>query len=106
MRAGKRVMTNISRYLTRKLQLKVNRQKSQVVNVHALEYLGFQFKGIRVYWSDQAFADFKHRLKGLTARSWGVSMEHRLMRLNQYLRGWMGYFGISQYYHPIPELDG
>jgi len=106
MRAGKRVMTNISRYLTRKLQLKVNQQKSQVVNVHALEYLGFKFKGIRVYWSDQAFADFKHRLKGLTSRSWGVSMEHRLMRLNQYLRGWMGYFGISQYYHPIPELDG
>lgn len=106
MRAGKRVMANISRYLTRKLQLKVNRQKSQVVNVHALEYLGFKFKGIRVYWSDQAFADFKHRLKGLTARSWGVSMEHRLMRLNQYLRGWMGYFGISQYYHPIPDLDG
>ncbi|WP_227498598.1 group II intron maturase-specific domain-containing protein [Synechococcus sp. PCC 7336] len=36
----------------------------------------------------------------------GVSMEERLTRLNQYLRGWMGYFGISQYYQPIPELDG
>ena len=77
-----------------------------MVNVHALEYLGFQFRGIRVDWSDKAFADFKHRLKGLTARSWRVSMEDRLERLNQYLRGWMGYFGISQYYHPIPELDG
>lgn len=106
VRAGKRVMAKISRYLTQRLKLKVNRHKSQVVNVRALEYLGFKFKGIRVYWSDQAFADFKHRLKGLTSRSWGVSMEYRLMRLNQYLRGWMGYFGISQYYHPIPELDG
>ncbi|MEO1352021.1 MAG: reverse transcriptase domain-containing protein, partial [Cyanobacteria bacterium J06635_15] len=106
MRAGKRVMAKISRYLTQKLRLKVNRQKSQVVNVHALEYLGFKFKGIRVYWSDKAFSDFKHRLKGLTARSWRVSMEYRLERLNQYLRGWMGYFGISQYYHPIPDLDG
>ncbi|ASC69926.1 group II intron reverse transcriptase-maturase [Halomicronema hongdechloris C2206] len=105
-RAGKRVMASVSRYLTQKLKLKVNRQKSQVVNVHDLEYLGFQFRGIRVYWSDQAFADFKHRLKGLTARSWRVSMAHRLERLNQYLRGWMGYFGISQYYHSIPDLDG
>mgnify|MGYP001801957815 CR=1 FL=1 len=94
VRAGKRVMTNVSRYLTQMLRLKVNRQKSQVVNVHGLEYLGFKFKGIRVYWSDKAFADFKHRLKGLTARSWRVSMEHRLERINQYLRGWMGYFGI------------
>ena len=106
VRAGKRVMAKISRYLTQKLKLKVNQDKSQVVNVHALEYLGFQFRGIRVYWSDKAFADFKHRLKGLTSRSWRVSMEDRLERLNQYLRGWMGYFGISQYYHPIPELDG
>jgi RNA-directed DNA polymerase len=105
-RAGKRVMASISRYLTQRLKLRVNRQKSQVVNVHALEYLGFKFRGIRVYWSDKAFVDFKHRLKGLTSRSWGVSMEHRLTRLNQYLRGWMGYFGISQYYQPIPELDG
>ncbi|WP_348917996.1 reverse transcriptase domain-containing protein, partial [Adonisia turfae] len=45
MRAGKWVMAKISRYLTQKLRLKVNRQKSQVVNVHALEYLGFQFQG-------------------------------------------------------------
>jgi RNA-directed DNA polymerase len=81
VRAGKRVMAKINRYLTQRLKLKVNRQKSQVVNVHALEYLGFKFKGIRVYWSNQAFADFKHRLKGLTSRSWGVSMEHRLKRL-------------------------
>ena len=105
-RAGKRVMASISRYLTERLRLRVNGQKSQVVNVHALEYLGFKFRGIRVYWSDKAFVDFKHRLKRLTSRSWGVSMEHRLTRLNQYLRGWMGYFGISQYYQPIPELDG
>ena len=104
-RAGYRVMASVSRYLSQKLKLKVNRQKSQVVKANALEYLGFQFRGNRVYWSDKAFADFKHRLKGLTSRSWGVSMEYRLTRLNQYLRGWMGYFGISQYYRVIPKLD-
>jgi RNA-directed DNA polymerase len=32
-------------------------------------------------------------------------MEYRLTKLAQYVRGWMGYFGISQYYRPIPELD-
>jgi RNA-directed DNA polymerase len=104
-RAGHRVMASISRYLSQQLKLKVNRQKSQVLKARALEYLGFEFRGIRVYWSDKAFADFKHRLKGLTSRSWGVSMEYRLSRLNQYLRGWMGYFGISEYYRPIPKLD-
>jgi len=32
-------------------------------------------------------------------------MDHRLHKLGQYLRGWMAYFGISQYYRPVPELD-
>lgn len=104
-RAGHRVMSSITRYLTNKLKLKVNPHKSQVVKIEKLEFLGFSFRGIRVYWSDQAFQDFKHRLRGLTSRSWGVSMAHRLERLNQYLRGWMNYFGISQYYRLIPELD-
>ena len=49
--------------------------------------------------------DFKHRIKELTGRSWGVSMEYRLKKLGQYLRGWTAYFGISQYYRPVPELD-
>ena len=44
-------------------------------------------------------------MRELTGRSWGVSMHYRLTKLAQYVRGWMGYFGISQYYRPIPELD-
>jgi RNA-directed DNA polymerase len=105
-RAGRRVMTKISCYLTQKLKLKVNREKSQVVKIEDLEYLGFTFRGIRIFASHQAIQDFKYRLKGFTARSWGVSMAERIERLNRYLRGWMNYFGISQHYTPIEELDG
>ena len=32
-------------------------------------------------------------------------MAYRLHKLGQYLRGWLGYFGISQYFRPVPELD-
>lgn len=105
-RAGQRVMVKISRYLTQTLKLKVNRQKSRVVKVEELEFLGFTFRGIRIFVCDQALKDFKHRLRGLTSRSWGVSMAERFERLNRYLRGWMNYFGISQHYSPIEELDG
>jgi RNA-directed DNA polymerase len=105
-RAGRRVMARISRYLTQTLKLKVNREKSRVVKIEDLNYLGFTFRGIRIWASDQALKDFKHRLRGLTSRSWGVSMATRFERLNRYLRGWMNYFGISQHYTPIEELDG
>jgi RNA-directed DNA polymerase len=105
-RAGSRVMANISQYLSQKLKLQVNRQKSRVVGTDKLEFLGFMFQGIRVWWSDQAYRDFIHRLRGLTSRSWGVSMAYRMARLNRYLRGWMNYYGISQHYSPIERLDG
>lgn len=105
-RAGRRVMAKISHYLTQKLKLKVNREKSQVVKIEELEYLGFTFRGIRIFVSNQALKDFKDRLRGFTSRSWGVSMAERVKRLNLYLRGWMNYFGISQHYSPIEELDG
>jgi hypothetical protein len=65
----------------------------------------FTIKGKKIRWTDKALADFKHRVKELTGRSWGVSMEYRLRKLGQYLRGWTAYFGISQYYRPVPELD-
>jgi RNA-directed DNA polymerase len=104
-RAAERMKASITRYLTGVLQLSVNEQKSQVANLDQCVFLGFTFRGSKLRWSDEAYADLQHRLRQLTGRSWGVSMQYRLLQLRQYLRGWMGYFGISDYYRPVPELD-
>jgi RNA-directed DNA polymerase len=104
-RAGERVKASITRDLTQTLKLRVNEQKSQVVPTKQCVFLGFTFWGAKLRWSEEAFADFKYRLRRLTGRSWGISMAERLEALNRYLRGWMNYFGISEYYRPIPELD-
>lgn len=104
-RAGQRVKTNLTTYLDRQLKLPVNEKKSCVAKIDQCVFLGFTFRRGKLRWSAAAFADFKHRLRELTGRSWGVSMEHRLQKLGQYLRGWLGYFGISEHYRPIPELD-
>jgi len=105
VRAGQRVKTSLTTYLGRRLKLPVNEAKSRVAPIGACEFLGFRFRRDKLRWSDAAFADFMHRVRKLTGRSWGVSMRYRFDKLAQYLRGWMGYFGISQYYRPIPELD-
>ena len=68
-------------------------------------FLGFTMAGKKIRWTDKALAIFKQRVKEMTGRSWGVSMDHRLHKLAQYLRGWTAYFGIRQYYRPVPELD-
>jgi RNA-directed DNA polymerase len=104
-RAAHRVMAKVSRYLTVKLKLKVNHAKSQVIRISQLEYLGFRFQGLRIHCTNQVLRDFKYRLRRLTSRRWGISMAERMRRINRYLRGWMNYFGISQYYTPIEQLD-
>ncbi len=104
-RAGERVMASVKRFLERKLKLKVNEDKSQVAHTDRTNFLGFTFKGIKIRWSDKAFREFKRRVKRLTGRSWFVSMAYRMKKLAQYIRGWMNYFGISEYYRPIPEID-
>ncbi len=105
LRAGVRVSRSIERFLNRRLKLDVNQEKSRVARTDETDFLGFAFKGIRIRWSDKAFHQFKWRIKRLTGRSWFVSMEYRMKKLAEYLRGWMNYYGISEYYRPVPETD-
>jgi RNA-directed DNA polymerase len=104
-RAGNRVMASIRRFLENKLKLAVNEQKSKVAPVEKCSYLGFVFVRGKVRWSDKSFREFKRRVRLFTGRSWFVSMEYRYKKLAEYVRGWMNYYGISEYYRPIPEID-
>ena len=104
-RAGERVMGSVRKYLTHQLKLTVNEDKSQVASTDRISFLGFVFKGTRILWSDKAYWEFRRRVKKYTGRSWFVSMQYRLNKLSTYLRGWMGYFGISEDYRDIPEID-
>jgi len=104
-RAGERVMKSITRLLYRKLKLTVNEEKSKVAKLEECQYLGFIFKGKQIRWSEKAYREFMRRIKIYTGRSWGVSMAHRLKKLSEYIRGWINYFGISEYYKPLPEIE-
>jgi len=103
--AGRRVMASIRRFLERELRLTVNEKKSKVVPVSECSFLGFVFVRGKIRWGDKAFREFKRRIRQFTGRSWFVSMDYRLAKLAEYVRGWMNYYGISEYYRPIPELD-
>ncbi|NOR79379.1 MAG: group II intron reverse transcriptase/maturase [Methyloprofundus sp.] len=104
LQEGKRIMTEVVAYLDT-LKLPVNTEKSQVVSVKHLSFLGFVFKGKKIVWSPKALANFKYRIRELTGRSWGVSWAYRYTKLRQYVAGWMNYFALSEYYRPIPILD-
>ena len=103
-RAGVRVMAGVTRYLE-KLKVRVNPDKSKVVPVQESSFLGFTFKGKKLVATVKAVMTFKHRLKRLTGRSWGISMKDRYGRIHVYVTGWMNYFGIGMRYSDIMELD-
>ncbi|MDR4507643.1 MAG: hypothetical protein MRJ65_05300 [Candidatus Brocadiaceae bacterium] len=77
----------------------------KVVKTDQCTFLGFVFKGKSIRWSDNSLAEFRRQIRLLTGRSWGVFMNYRFRKLRDYIRGWVGYYGLSEYYRPIPGLD-
>lgn len=104
-RAAQRVRENVTRFLENRLKLHINVKKSRIGTSNDLEFLGFCFRGTKIVWSDKALARFKHRIRQLTGRSWGVSLGFRYRELRLYVIGWLNYFALSEYYRPVPELD-
>jgi len=98
-RAGERVMESMVRFITTKLKLKVNQQKSAVARPWERKFLGFSFTWNREpkrRIAPKAVLRFKQRVRELTRRTKGVSIEWMAEELAQYLRGWIGYFGRCQ----------
>src|SRR3954466_6396272 len=107
-KAGRRVMASLTRFIEGRLKLQVNAQKSAVARPWQRSFLGFTLReepGFRRCIADKAVARFKHRVRVLTRRHRGVSLERMIADLLPYLRGWAGYFSFSQW-RELPSLDG
>jgi RNA-directed DNA polymerase len=95
-RAGQRVMESITRFITRRLGLKVNDKKSAVAQPQDRKFLGFSFtKGpeVKRIIAPKAIARFKERIREITRKAKSVSLETTMAALIPYMRGWRGYFG-------------
>lgn len=106
--AGKRVMESITRFLEKKLKLKVNAKKSAVARPWKRKFLGFtvvSWKGIRRKVSPEAIKRFKRRIKEISKRTRGISLSKVIESLNKYLKGWAGYYGFAQVKNKFRELD-
>jgi RNA-directed DNA polymerase len=94
--AGDRVKDSISRFITRRLKLKVNEAKSSVTQPGYTKYLGFGFTisktnpKIRIH--SKSLRRFRERVREITVRTRGRSIGTVVAELNEYIRGWWGYF--------------
>ena len=99
-KAANRVMESITTFITKKLGLKVNVEKSKVARPKQIKYLGFGFyKNNKGTWRPKphikSVKKFINKLKEITDRSDGKSIDYKIERLNQVTRGWINYFKIA-----------
>jgi RNA-directed DNA polymerase len=107
-RAGQRVMEGVSAFVTRTLKLKVNTSKSAVARPKDRKFLGFTFTSgptVKRHVAPKAIERFKAKVRELTNRHQGRSLRQMIKPLSQYLRGWRGYFGMSQWPSELRSLD-
>ncbi len=107
-RAGERVMTSTSKFITTKLKLQVNEEKSAVARPWERKFLGFSFTWQREpkrRIAPKVIARFKQRVRELTRRTRGVSVETMVAQLSRYLSGWRGYFGFCETPSVLQNLD-
>lgn len=108
-KAGFRVMNSMTNIIENNLKLKVNKDKSAVDFVSKRKFLGFSFyfskSGAEIRIHEKSIKRFKEKVKFHTNRNKGISMEYRLLNLNQITRGWINYYGIANARGRLIELD-
>ncbi len=108
-RAAERVMQSTCEFIERRLKLRVNRDKSSVGSAFKATLLGFGFLRrngeIKVRIDPKARKRAKERLRRLTSRRWGISMERRIREVNRFTVGWTAYFSLADTPRPLSDLD-
>jgi len=103
---AQRVMESVTRFIERKLKLVVNRSKSKSGPLIESSFLGFCISSRgSIKWTAKALTRFKQRIKEITRRNRGHTVQDVIGELRRYAVGWMNYFGISKTYREVLELD-
>jgi len=108
-RAGQRVMKSIRRFITVRLRLRINENKSAVARPQERKFLGFSFTSeqpARRCIAPKAKLRFKERIREITRRTRGWKLKDVLEELNRYLDGWRGYFDYCETHEVLRGLDG
>lgn len=108
-KAANRVMESITTFITKKLGLKVNVEKSKVARPNQIKYLGFGFYYKNERWRPKphlkSVQKFIYKLKVLLCRRWSISLSERIKKLNYLIHGWVNYFRIADMKCLLTKID-
>lgn len=109
-KAANRVLISITKYIEKKLGLKVNAEKSKVSKPTGIKFLGYGFwvaKGGKYKPKPhlKSIQKLKRKLKQLTERRISINLDTRLQRINYAVRGWVNYFRIANMKKVLAKID-
>jgi RNA-directed DNA polymerase len=104
--AGRRVMESITRFLEKRLRLRVNREKSAVAYMQERSFLGYRLlRGGGLGIAPKSMERLKARIRQITRRNRGVSLERMIQELNAFLPGWLEYFKLAAMRGHLQRLE-
>jgi len=95
-KAAERVKESVTRYIEGKLKLKVNKEKSQVALSRAVKFLGMTIACGMIVISPQSMKRAMEKVKELTPRRTHLPFEKQVDRVNQWYKGWSGYYSMTE----------
>ena len=108
-KSAERTLENITPFIEGKLFLKVNREKTCVSHISKVKYLGYSFYNYRgkcrFRVHPKSVTKMKNKIRELTNRSNGWGNEYRALKLTQFIRGWVNYFGMADMKKLLIETD-
>lgn len=107
-RAGERVKRSITRFLTERLKLKVNEEKSAVDRPSRRKFLGYTILGgkeVKLKPATQSVERLKEKVRVICRIGRGRNIRSTIQELTRVLRGWVNYFKLSQVKGIFEELD-
>ena len=107
-KAGERVLDSLTDFIERKLKLKVNREKSGVRHCSDVKFLGYTLlSGGKIRVADKSIDHFKAKVKEITRRNRGVTINQIVKELNTVIIGWANYFQLANsWLGTFRDLDG
>lgn len=104
--AGERVMASLTTFVEKKLKLRINREKSAVAPVATRTFLGYRLLADgRMDIASKSSARLKDRVRTITRRNRGVSMERVITELNAVLLGWGAYYRLTSFRNTLEGHD-
>jgi RNA-directed DNA polymerase len=106
LRAGERVLQSVKRFFEKRLRLRVNEAKSGSASVDERQFLGYRIlRDGKLVIANHSVERIKDKIRALTRRNRGVSLEKVISELNTTLRGWINYFRLTEWPSDLAMLD-